>query len=143
LNKLNGTTILSAMMVDVDHFKHINDTYGHAIGDEALRQLASKLRQDLRSADILGRDGGEEFVVLMPETDLDTARRIAERLLSGIRTLCIDADQPQIGLTASIGVAELDWTHPQSLDTLIACADQAMYTAKQAGRDRVFTQPKN
>jgi diguanylate cyclase (GGDEF)-like protein len=134
---------LAAMMIDIDHFKRINDSYGHAVGDAALRELADQLRQHSRAADILGRYGGEEFVVLMPETSLATAHQIAERLLDHIRRMRISTTTIQISLTASIGVAQLDWTHPQSLDALIANADRAMYTAKQAGRDRVFMQTQD
>ncbi|HMB23048.1 MAG: diguanylate cyclase [Chloroflexota bacterium] len=131
---------LAALMLDIDHFKMINDTYGHAAGDEALRKLADQLRQGLRSSDILGRYGGDEFVVLMPETDLQTARQSAERLLAGIRELRVSTPQTELGFTASIGVAELDHARQQTIDALIACADNAMYAAKQAGRDRVVTQ---
>jgi diguanylate cyclase (GGDEF)-like protein len=131
---------LAAIMLDIDHFKKINDTYGHAIGDEALRKLADQLRKDLRSTDILGRYGGEEFVVLMPETDLQTAHQSAERLLVNIRALRICTPKNEFGFTASVGVAELDHASQQTIDELIACADQAMYAAKQAGRDRVVAQ---
>jgi diguanylate cyclase (GGDEF)-like protein len=131
---------LAAIMLDIDHFKKINDTYGHAAGDEALRKLAEQLRKNLRSVDILGRYGGEEFVILMPETSLQTARQSAERLLTDIRALRIDAPQITFGFTASIGVAELNLASQQTIDALIARADQALYDAKQAGRDRVVTQ---
>jgi diguanylate cyclase (GGDEF)-like protein len=128
---------LAAMMVDIDHFKLINDTYGHAAGDEVLRKLADRMRKDLRSIDILGRYGGEEFVALLPETNLQGAYQSAERLLVNIRAMRVSTAQTQIGLTASIGVAELDQTNLQTLDALIAHADSAAYTAKQTGRNRV------
>jgi diguanylate cyclase (GGDEF)-like protein len=132
---------LAAIFLDIDHFKQINDTYGHAVGDEALRKLAGQMRADLRSTDILGRYGGEEFVALMPETDLQMACQSAERLLVHIRALRIEAPKNPIGFTASIGVAQLDHACQQTIDKLIACADQAMYAAKQAGRDRIVVQP--
>jgi diguanylate cyclase (GGDEF)-like protein len=131
---------LAAIMLDIDHFKQINDTYGHAIGDETLRSMADQLCKDLRSTDILGRYGGEEFVVLMPETDLQTACQSAERLLVNIRALRIRTPKNEFGFTASIGVAELDHASQQTIDKLIECADQAMYAAKGAGRDQVFVQ---
>jgi diguanylate cyclase (GGDEF)-like protein len=128
------------MMLDIDHFKTINDTYGHAAGDDALRKLADQLHHGLRSSDILGRYGGEEFVVLMPETNLQIACHSAERLLAGIRELRVGTAQTEFGFTASIGVVELDQAQPQTIDSLIARADIAMYAAKQAGRDRVVAQ---
>jgi len=128
---------LAAMMVDFDHFKMINDNYGHAVGDEALRKLADQMRRDLRSIDILGRYGGDEFVVLMPETNLQMAYQSARRLLATIRTLVVSTPQNQISFTASIGVAELDHAHQRTIDALIARADDAAYAAKQTGRNKV------
>jgi len=129
---------LAALMIDIDHFKQINDRYGHAVGDEALKKLAECLQSNLRAADILGRYGGEEFVVLMPETDLETARRIAERLCEGIRALTIETEHAPIHFTTSIGVAVFDDARDATVDSLIQRADQAMYAAKQAGRNQVF-----
>lgn len=128
----------SAMFLDIDHFKQINDKYSHAVGDEALRKLADILLQKSRSADIAGRYGGEEFVVLMPDTKLKSASELAERLLTQIRGVRVDTTQGQIGITASIGVVEMNQTHPQTLDSLVDKADQAHYAAKHAGRDQVF-----
>jgi len=128
---------LAAMMVDFDHFKMINDNYGHAVGDEVLRKLADQMRRDLRSIDILGRYGGDEFVVLMPETNLQMAYQSARRLLATIRTLHVSTPQNQISFTASIGVAELDHAHQRTIDALIARADDAAYAAKQSGRNKV------
>ncbi len=131
---------LAALMIDADHFKKINDTYGHASGDEALRKLTDQMRADLRSTDIIGRYGGEEFVALMPETNLQTARQSAERLLADIRAIRIDAPQKQFGFTVSIGVAEWNSSEQETIDSLIARADEAAYAAKQLGRDRVVIQ---
>ena len=128
---------LSALMIDIDHFKRVNDEHGHAVGDEALKKLADYMQTNLRAVDILGRYGGEEFVILMPETNLETARQTAERLLIGIRALRFDAKNNQVGFTTSIGVAALDHADDPTIDTLIASADRAMYAAKEAGRDRV------
>jgi len=124
-------------MIDVDRFKSINDRYGHAVGDEVLRLLANHLRSNLRAADILGRYGGEEFVVLMPETDLETARETARRLLAQTHQLTLDTRLGAVGFTISIGVAALQPGSDLSVDHLVDRADQAMYAAKQAGRDQV------
>jgi diguanylate cyclase (GGDEF)-like protein len=129
---------LAALMIDIDHFKQINDRYGHAVGDEALEKLAECLQNNLRAADILGRYGGEEFVVLMPETDLETARQSAERLVAHIRALTIETEHAPIPFTASIGVAVFDHARDTAINELIQRADQAMYAAKQAGRNQVF-----
>ncbi|MBK7319415.1 diguanylate cyclase [Candidatus Villigracilis affinis] len=131
---------LTAMMIDIDYFKKINDTYGHAAGDEALRKLADQIRQALRTTDILGRYGGEEFVVLMPETDLASGHKIAERLLHMVRELNIRSDKTEFGITISVGLAEQSQANAQTLDDLIDQADKALYTAKQSGRNRVVLQ---
>jgi diguanylate cyclase (GGDEF)-like protein len=131
---------LAAIMLDIDDFKKINDTCGHAAGDEALRKLADQLRKDLRSTDIVGRYGGDEFVVLLPETNLQTAYQSAERLLVNIRALRVSTPQTRIGFTSSLGVAELKPARQQTIDDLIARADDALYTAKQTGRNRVVMQ---
>ena len=128
-------------MIDVDHFKHINDTYGHAAGDEVLKLLVGYLRDALRQADILVRYGGEEFVVLMPETDLETSRAVAERLLAGVCGLAFDASTGPVTFTVSIGLAV--WKHgdDQDIRALINRADESMYIAKQAGRNLVMVSP--
>ncbi len=128
---------LSALMIDIDHFKWINDTYGHATGDDTLRQLAELMRRYFRSADVVGRYGGEEFVVLMPETGLQAAQNLAERMLTNIRALRIPIPGGELSFTASIGVAEYDLDGGPSLDDFIKLADRAMYKAKRTGRDRI------
>ena len=130
---------LTAMMIDIDHFKQINDAYGHATGDTALSLLADQLRKSVRSADIIGRYGGEEFVILMPETGMQTAQQLAERQLVSIRSMRIKENGSEFSITISIGLTELDHANHQTIEDLIAQADRAMYTAKQNGRDRVFT----
>lgn len=127
----------SVMMLDIDHFKKINDTYGHAVGDIALRAFSNQLRQNLRAADLLGRYGGEEFVVMMPETDMQAALQMADRLINGIRNLRIPTGKDEFGFTTSIGVAS--WQPGENLEALISRADEAMYAAKQSGRDRVIS----
>ena len=128
----------SAILLDGDHFKDINDTYGHPTGDEVARRIAAILREHVRASDIIGRyGGGDEYLVLMPNTTLAAACHLAERLLHEIRAARIAAPQGEFGFTASLGVAEMDRAGGQTLDELIAQADQALYAAKQAGRDRV------
>lgn len=130
-------TPLSLMMLDIDFFKRINDTYGHAAGDETLRQIADACRQNLREVDIVGRMGGEEFAVLLPETDLQAATEAAERLRLAIAQVAVATDiEPAPTITASIGVSALR-TEDDSLDSLLTAADNALYEAKRGGRNRV------
>lgn len=128
---------LSAMMIDIDHFKEINDRFGHAVGDLVLKNLVQYLQHNLRSTDILGRYGGEEFVVLAAESDLENSRQTAERLLAGIRALRIPTNLGDCVVSASIGIATLHDENNDTLDTLLQRADQAMYAAKRAGRNCV------
>lgn len=134
---------LAAFMVDIDHFKRINDTHGHAAGDRVLQGLAACFRQNIRGIDIAGRYGGEEFVLLLPETQPSGALQTAERLRQSVASLSIPLPSPGRGLpsptvrlTASIGVAVWENRVP-SLTTLIERADQAQYRAKELGRNKV------
>ncbi len=127
---------LSLLLVDVDHFKRVNDSHGHLVGDEVLRALAAELRQQVRETDVVGRFGGEEFTVLLPHTDGDGACRIAERLRTSAGLLSVSADDTQVTVTVSIGVAELG-QHGHDLFELLAAADLALYRAKDAGRNQV------
>ncbi len=124
---------LCALMMDMDHFKAINDTYGHQAGDQVLRQIGAVISASFRQTDIYGRLGGEEFAVLLPNTSLETARSIAEQLLQTIYHLPAD---PVQGVSASLGVAS---THAQPLDLngLMNSADKALYQAKASGRNQV------
>ena len=126
---------LALLLVDVDHFKRVNDSHGHLIGDEVLRALATELRQQVRESDVVGRFGGEEFTVLLPRTD-EPARRIAERLRASAASLSVAAADARINVTVSIGVAVLG-QHGNDLFELLAAADVALYRAKDAGRDQV------
>ncbi|MBS63671.1 GGDEF domain-containing protein [Salinisphaera sp.] len=133
---------LSLLFIDIDHFKRINDTYGHVVGDAALCHVAEAIAQDMRGIDLMARYGGEEFLVLMPETSHRAALIAAERIRCAVRDKSFDAgleDGRALQITVSIGVASdrpvADQT-PQ-IDTLIQNADAAMYRAKQAGRDAV------
>jgi len=125
---------LALLMIDADRFKAVNDEHGHAVGDIVLRELAARLRERVRREDVVGRWGGEEFVVALPETTPDAAAAVAESLRSAIASRPVAAHDVVLDATVSIGVAA--WTG-QELDELVQCADRALYAAKAAGRDRV------
>jgi diguanylate cyclase (GGDEF)-like protein len=127
---------VAVLLVDVDHFKRVNDSYGHLVGDEVLKSLAAELRHQVRDSDVVGRFGGEEFTVLLPRTDAKEALLIAERLRRSASTLSILAGETRIGVTISIGVAVLG-SHGRDLFELLAAADLALYRAKDKGRNRV------
>lgn len=127
---------LSVMVIDIDHFKNINDTHGHAMGDVALREVAARIKRSVRTVDIVARYGGEEFIVLMPETGLLEASRVAERVRSSVANYPIVDDSALVTATLSIGVAEMD-EKSKNIDQLIVYADKALYEAKAAGRNRV------
>jgi diguanylate cyclase (GGDEF)-like protein len=127
---------LALLLIDVDHFKRVNDSHGHLIGDEVLRALAAELRQQVRESDVVGRFGGEEFTVLLPRTDAADAHGIAERLRASARRMSVAAADARIQVTVSIGVALLG-QHGRDLFELLAAADVALYKAKDAGRDQV------
>ena len=124
------------LLFDIDHFKAVNDTYGHAAGDEVLRDFADRLRQGVRGIDLVARYGGEEFVLVMPETDASFAANVAERLRSDVEKVRFRTQGgARIPVTVSIGLAE--WQHADSAESLIGRADEALYQAKRAGRNRV------
>ncbi|HEX3751640.1 MAG TPA: GGDEF domain-containing protein [Streptosporangiaceae bacterium] len=127
---------LALLLADVDHFKRVNDTYGHLAGDEVLCGLANELRQQVRGSDVVGRFGGEEFVVLLPRADADEAHKIAERLRRRAGMMGVYADGVPLDVTISIGLAVLD-AHGRDLFELLAAADCALYRAKAEGRDQV------
>ena len=129
---------LALLMIDIDHFKQVNDTHGHAIGDEVLRAFTRVLESNLRSLDLLGRLGGEEFAVVLPEADQAAAEQTAERLRSAVEAMAIPlADGSHIRLTASVGIAMPAESATEPLDGMLARADTALYTAKHGGRNRV------
>lgn len=126
---------LSLIMLDVDHFKAVNDSYGHEVGDEVLVSLSQVCRQVLRQVDLFGRVGGEEFMALLPETGLEGAAMVAERLRTALAAHAVSVSKPEVRVTISLGVAQLSpETH---LSDLMRLADDAMYQAKQNGRNRV------
>ncbi len=136
---------LSLLMVDIDHFKQINDTYGHQVGDAVLQQLAYRLRNTLRRTDFVARYGGEEFIVLAPQTPVDRALILAERLRQRIASEPIlVASDLSLPVTVSVGVAVFP-DHAQNESELVRAADAALYRAKQAGRNcvRVFEPNKS
>jgi diguanylate cyclase (GGDEF)-like protein len=128
---------LSALMLDIDGFKRVNDTYGHAVGDEVLRHLAERCRRAVRDIDLVGRYGGEEFAVLLPETDLKTALEVAERVRSSIGDTPFDTEVGPLPIRVSVGLALLEDDSEQTVESLLDRADTAMYLVKQAGGDDV------
>jgi diguanylate cyclase (GGDEF)-like protein len=131
----SGTPV-AALLVDVDYFKRVNDRYGHLVGDDVLRSLATELRQQVRDSDVVGRFGGEEFTVLLPRTDAPEALRIAERLRRSAGNLAVETHDGAVKVTVSIGVAVLG-QHGRDLFELLAGADLALYRAKDKGRNQV------
>jgi diguanylate cyclase (GGDEF)-like protein len=124
--------------MDVDSFKSINDSRGHRVGDEVLKKLVDILQRMLRSTDVIARYGGDEFVILLPETNLSVCREIASRLSSQIaQSSLMLNDGGNIAFSVSMGVAEFDAEKGQSLDQLLEMADHAMYKAKTCGRNQV------
>ena len=127
---------LALVMVDLDHFKRINDVHGHGVGDAVLREVAQRLRRQIRRGDLLGRLGGEEFAILLPDTDLEGARTQAEHVLAALR----GQPFPAAGqVTASLGVAQ--WNGREGTSAWLHRADLALYEAKHQGRDRVIVAP--
>jgi diguanylate cyclase (GGDEF)-like protein len=131
-----GDDPLALLLIDLDHFKRVNDTYGHLVGDQVLIGVANTLCNQLRDYDVVGRFGGEEFVVLLPGADTVEACRVAERLRSRVRRLAVPAEDGSVTVTVSVGVSLLR-AHGEDLIELLAAADLALYRAKEAGRDRV------
>ena len=126
------------MMLDLDHFKQINDNYGHQVGDQVLQEFAGRCKGSVREVDLVGRYGGEEVIIVMPETDLQTALPVAERVRQVICKDPVSIDGKELHITVSIGLAQKD-ENTLDLETLIARADQAMYIAKFKGRNEVAT----
>ncbi len=126
---------LALAMLDADHFKRINDGHGHQAGDEVLRAIARRCQNRLRSHDLIGRYGGEEFVIVFPETTLAEAAVVAERLRAAVTEQRIEGGGAKLSVTVSIGLAEL--VPGQGLESLFRRADSALYRAKQDGRNLV------
>lgn len=135
---------LSVALLDVDHFKSVNDTYGHAAGDEVLQTVARTLENNLRQSDVIARWGGEEFSILMPRTSPENAAALAERLRKAVQEQSFDGKKERFSITASFGLTTLEGPNPTTeksgmsvIDGLFKCADDALYDAKSSGRNKV------
>jgi diguanylate cyclase (GGDEF)-like protein len=129
---------LAVLMLDIDHFKQVNDSFGHIAGDAILRQVAGRLSKSMRPTDVLARYGGEEFIILLPRTAIREAEQIAQRIWQAVSEMPFSFENTLIRVTVSIGVAGLS-KDIQDLDTITRCADEALYQAKQAGRNQCKT----
>ena len=128
-------TPLSISILDIDHFKKVNDTYGHTTGDEALRSVAAKLRDHIRHPDVIGRYGGEEFLIVLPNSEAKAAAEQASRLCREIRKTQIEANDHILSVTISVGIAQLR-IRQENWEGVLHRADEALYQAKNAGRDQ-------
>jgi len=129
---------LSAIMFDIDHFKEINDTFGHTVGDRMLQRVTEAACVELRSADVIGRYGGEEFVIILPMTNAQDALSLAERIRMGVAAIRLPTEKGDASVTLSIGIAEMiHGAQTGTAEDLIRRADKAMYAAKDAGRNRI------
>ena len=124
------------LMIDIDFFKKINDEYGHDIGDCVLKRLVSESENQMREADCFARWGGEEFLALLPETELNEAAQVAERLREQISQIVINKDNSRIQITVSIGLTEVT-DYESNFDDILKKADTALYSAKAGGRNQV------
>jgi len=129
----NGDALL---VIDLDHFKNVNDTYGHPVGDKVLKRVAQTLRSALREDDVVGRWGGEEFLVILPNTNSETAQIVAERIRTDIDNTPPDTEVP-VHMTTCVGVGPLDFS--KDLEDNVEPADKALYKAKQSGRNQVVS----
>ena len=134
-------TRFAILIIDLDHFKPINDTYGHGAGDEVLRRFAELLKRQSRRNDLVGRLGGEEFCIVLPETSLAAAQDVAERIVAECRRLEVVVDGHLLGITVSVGVTEVE-PDDRDFSNVLRRADAALYAAKDNGRDRVETLPR-
>lgn len=128
---------LSLIIMDIDHFKHVNDTYGHLQGDIVLQKVALHLQKELRSYDTAARYGGEEFISILPDASLTEAAFVAERIRTSIQALTFREPLSALNLTVSLGVATFGTHHCSTVDDFIKLADDALYRAKTSGRNRV------
>ncbi|HEX6767384.1 MAG TPA: GGDEF domain-containing protein, partial [Polyangiaceae bacterium] len=130
-------TDLVLVLFDVDHFKRVNDTYGHPVGDEVLVEIARAVRRLIRSEDVFARYGGEEFALILRGIDIAGARAAGERVRAQIEKLSVETDRGPIKVTISVGCASLGTSKEPTTDALILSADRRLYAAKHAGRNRV------
>lgn len=129
---------LGCIMIDIDRFKSINDEFGHLVGDEVLREVSVRIKNSIRIYDVLGRYGGEEFLIVLPDTDFDNTRSLAERIRENVKAdMFLTADMPlHIHITVSLGITRMT-DGDSSIDDIIKRADKGLYKAKNSGRDRV------
>jgi diguanylate cyclase (GGDEF)-like protein/PAS domain S-box-containing protein len=137
---------LSVIMIYIDRFKHVNDMCGHAVGDQMLERVAQVACTELRSVDVIGRYGGDEFIIVLPMTTAQQAYPVAERIRTGVVGIRVESDKGQVAVTLSIGIAEMllaplaeHLREVESIERVIHRADEAMYAAKAAGRNRTLT----
>ncbi len=136
--KWEGDKGISFVMLDIDHFKKVNDTYGHECGDLVIQSVAQTLLDQTREYDIIGRLGGEEFGILLPQTNLDEAQVIAERIRQRVESTLILYDGQEIHVTISLGLIQNNDTI-EDFNTLVALGDKCLYQAKEQGRNRVIS----
>ena len=134
---------ISVLMLDIDFFKKFNDTYGHACGDFVLKKTASSIFDSIRGQDLAGRYGGEEFVVMLYNTDADAAMMVAERIRKNIAEQELQYEDNKMSLTISIGVSVFDVDNPVTAKELVELADRALYQSKANGRNRVTLADEN
>lgn len=133
---------LSLIMLDIDHFKKVNDQYGHLVGDDVLEKVSTLIRDNIRNTDIVGRYGGEEFIIVLPQTDLHAARVVAERIRKIIETAKMkDFAGNMFSITVSQGIS--GWEPDDDIHSFISRADEALYKAKESGRNRVEVSPNS
>lgn len=132
---------LSTIMLDLDNFKNINDTYGHVVGDKVLQEVADCCRQETRKVDVVARYGGEEFIFILPEIDQDGAAQVADRLRQSIASKCVTTQAGDASVTGSLGIATLNEEHA-TLESLLIAADFALYQAKDGGGNRIHCAPQ-
>jgi len=129
------------VMLDIDHFKNVNDTYGHMVGDEVIRHLSGLIRKHVRETDVSGRYGGEEFTILLADTSIENAQVFAERLRFEVEQAVVKYNDIDLKYTISLGLAEVDKSIGNS-DAWIECADAALYKSKESGRNKISLHPK-
>lgn len=131
-----------AIMLDIDHFKSVNDSYGHHIGDELIKETAIRIKDNLRRSDIIGRYGGDEFSIILPKSNCDSANTVAEKLRKNIENNILNTEKGGLKTTVSIGIAKFDPHKHNGLSDLLKTADTALYEAKQLGRNQIFVFPE-
>jgi diguanylate cyclase (GGDEF)-like protein len=132
-----GGTALSLIMVDIDHFKRVNDTFGHTEGDQVLTKIASLLKNSVRKKDTVARYGGEEFILMLPEAGLPESYMIAERIRRLVESMLFELGNARLNLTVSLGISNFPQHGARSKEELLQMADQALYDAKRGGRNKV------